>query len=148
MDSRLPAYPPPPYHPPPSRFCPQGHLLAIIDGHPQSYNGLGWMCDMCSAHLPPHTKSVLHCKFALVSLDIACFMPCVFISLSGSICRFDVCSACQARAASAPPGAAFNPPPAQHRHLHFDLNQASDIASPATGQSLVVGVLIFAVCSF
>ena len=42
----------------------------------------------------------------------------------GAICRFDVCSACQARAASAPPGAAFSPPPGIHQHLHFDLNEA------------------------
>jgi hypothetical protein len=63
MDSRLPPWEQNPAGPPPpSRLCPQGHILAIIDGQPPSYNG-GWMCDMCSAHLPPHTESVLHCKF-------------------------------------------------------------------------------------
>jgi hypothetical protein len=64
----------------------------------------------------------VHKAFYIVRLDI------IFIKndsdyFAGPICRFDVCSACQARAASAPPGAAFNPPPAVHQHLHFDLNQ-------------------------
>jgi hypothetical protein len=40
------------------------------------------MCDMCSAHLPPHTDSVLHCKFIFSS-----FSP----SISSGFVAFLIC---------------------------------------------------------
>ena len=48
----------------PAPFCPQGHLLSLIDGQPQYYGFHTWACDMCSAHLSPNTRSVLHCEIS------------------------------------------------------------------------------------
>jgi hypothetical protein len=97
MDSRLPPWEQNPAGPPPpSRLCPQGHLLALIDGQPPSYNG-GWMCDMCSAHLPPHTNAVLHCESAVGRLR------CTFVWFMVAIQVPFVDSTCAPRAKSVPP---------------------------------------------
>ena len=60
------------------------------------YNG-GWMCDMCSAHLPPHTNAVLHCESALGRLRRA------FVWFMVAIQVPFVDSTCAPRAKSVPP---------------------------------------------